>query len=117
MLGSKDTIETANIRQLPLYAEAIPCQTFPCTIPQLDEYITSPNYVEVFRTIAGGGTLLCEICSAGGDGLRNVSLKLPGGEDLVDELVNQGALFKKHTASNDSEFVVSTCAHIVNTML
>ena len=112
-VGTKEIIEIVNIRLLPLYAATIPCQTFPSTIPELDDYITAPNYVEVFRGLAGGGTLLCEICSVAVDDLYNISLKLPGGENLVDELVNQGALFKKHNANSDCEFI-SYIQHIIH---
>ena len=114
MLGTKESVDASSIRHIPVYAAAIQCQTFPCTIPQLDDYITSPKYVEVFRGLAGGGTLLCEVSGVAVDGLHNISLKLPGGEDLVDELVNQGALFKKYTASHDSEFTLYIPAPILS---
>ena len=95
----------SNLRHIPSFATHILCKTFRTILSRIDEYVSSPNYVQVFRGMVGVGTLLCEVDKVDKDELHSISLKLPGGENVIDELVNQGALSKTAKKKSDSKFL------------
>ena len=95
----------SSLRHIPSFATHTSCKTFRSILSHTDEYVSSPNYVQVFRGIVGVGTLLCEVDKVDKDELHSISLKLPGGENVIDELINQGALSKIARKKTDSKFL------------
>lgn len=106
-VGTKELIEISDLRHIPSFATHTLCKTFRSVLSHTDEYVASPNYVQVFRGVVGVGTLLCEVDEIDKDELHRISLKLPGGENLIDELVNQGALSKIARRKSNSKFFTS----------
>ncbi|KAI6660436.1 Tudor domain-containing protein 1 isoform X7 [Oopsacas minuta] len=101
-IGTKEQVELSSLRRIPSCAANIPCRTFPSQLSHINEYAASSNYVQLFTGMVGVGTLLCQVHDIDEQGIHSIALKLPGGENLIDELVSQGALCKRDRNTLDT---------------
>ena len=109
--GKTERVDSSNFRHMPSSAADVPCQTFPCLLSNLDSYTSAQNFVQRFRGLVGAGTLTCEVLRVDGDGMHHVTLRLPGGQNLINELFKQGAISEKASSESNCKFILSVDAY------